>query len=526
MGGCSTGRSTQKYTGGGGADLSSILAAHGDMIYADSNIEAVNVSIGTVGHVLTVQPDGNVDWQVPASEATETVLVTKYPPSALPLSGYTATASDIATFGSVVWEPNDAFNGVIGNEGWHGPQNYPSYTNPPHKHVGSAVLGSVDGEWIKLELPSVMILSYIKIAPRNDPGDLNSGQAPKDLTILGSNDDSSWTVITSATNLTPAPFGQFDQITAVATTGYTYYAVVVTRTGAGGGWVSIGELEFWGTAGSVATVNLQQVTASNPQTNITVELVNQTTSLTASGNVLVTGNVTASKFLGSGLELTGVALKTDLDDNVTRISDLETATIISNSSTITTGFQTGDILYASANNVLNKLNIGSAGQVLKSDGAVPVWDTDIGSSGVGLWSAVTGGKIHYSSGNVGIGVSNPQHLLELPSTGANAGTVKAGFFIGDGSGLSNLPAGSQWTGTNTVHFSGNVGIGTTDVSKTLSIGSNVSISDTGADKLSVAGNVHIARNLKVIDQIDVYMLRANFVDIKNINVVAERPRKS
>ena len=51
MGGCSTGRSTQKYSsGGGGADLSSILAAHGDMIYADSNIEAANVSIGqTVG---------------------------------------------------------------------------------------------------------------------------------------------------------------------------------------------------------------------------------------------------------------------------------------------------------------------------------------------------------------------------------------------------------------------------------------------------------------------------------------------
>ena len=60
MGGCSTGRSTQKYTGGGGgADLSSILAAHGDMIYADSNIEAANVSIGqTTGHVLTVISTG------------------------------------------------------------------------------------------------------------------------------------------------------------------------------------------------------------------------------------------------------------------------------------------------------------------------------------------------------------------------------------------------------------------------------------------------------------------------------------
>ena len=344
MGGCSTGRSTQKYSsgGGGGADLSSILAAHGDMIYADSNIEAANVSIGTVGHVLTVQPDGNVDWQ--------------------------------------------AVQGATGTVG-----------------------------------------------------------------------------------------------------------------------------------------NLQQVTASNPQTNITVELSNLTTSLIASGNVLVSGvgsNVTASKFIGSGLELTGVALKTDLTDNASRISNLETATIISNSSTITTGFTQGDIIYASADNVLNKLALGTTGQVLKSDGTDVVW----GTGGSSLWSnsASGSGKIHYSSGNVGIGVADPQYLLDLPSTG----TVNAGFFIGDGGGLSNLTSGSQWTGTNTVHFTGNVGIGTSDVSKTLSVGSNVSIDDTGADKLSVAGSVHIARNLKVIDEIDVYMLRANFVDIKNINVVAERPRKS
>ena len=164
------------------------------MIYANVSAEAANVSIGTVGHVLTVQPDGNVDWQVVPGTGTAGP-VTKYPPSVLPLSGYTATASNIA-FGQ---GPNDAFNGVIGNEGWHAPQDYQQVsggTNPPYDYVGSAVLGGVDGEWIKLELPSVMTLSYIKIAPRNDPGDLNSGQAPKDLTILGSNDNSSWTVIT------------------------------------------------------------------------------------------------------------------------------------------------------------------------------------------------------------------------------------------------------------------------------------------------------------------------------------------
>lgn len=343
MGRCSVGRATQKYTGSGGADLSSILAAHGDMIYADQNIEAANVSIGqTTGHVLTVIAPGEVGWQ-----------------------------------------------GVSGASG----------------QVGT----------------------------------------------------------------------------------------------------------------------LQQVTVNANTTTVTTQFLNSVTSLTASGNVLVTGNVTASKFIGSGLELTGVALATDLNSNSSRISSLETATIISNSSTITTGFQTGDILYASADNVLNKLGIGSIGEVLKSDGTVPVWGTDIGgSSGTAVWTATgVNGKIHYSpasGGNVGIGVSNPQHLLDLPSTG----TVNAGFFIGDGSGLSNLPAGSQWTGTNTVHFSGNVGIGTTDVSKTLSIGSNVSISDTNDDKLVVTGNAYISRNLRVIDEIKTFSLTTTQLLVKTVEVTAVR----
>ena len=348
MGRCSVGRSTQKYTGGGsgGADLSSILTAHGDMIYADSSVEAAKVSIGqTTGHVLTITGAGEVDWR------------------AISLSG-----------------------GQVGN--------------------------------------------------------------------------------------------------------------------------------------------LQQVTTNDANTDVTVELSNLTTSLITSGNVLVSGvgsNVTASKFIGSGLELTGVAFATDLNSNSSRISSLETATIISNSSTITTGFTQGDIIYASADNVLNKLALGTTGQVLKSDGTDVVWGTDIGgSSGTAVWTANNvNGKIHYSLGNVGIGVADPQYLLDLPSTG----TVNAGFFIGDGGGLSNLTSGSQWTGTTTIHFSGNVGIGTTDVSKTLSIGSNVSIDDTGADKLAVTGNVYVSRNLTVADDIDVNRVHARNIFIKNVEVVAERPVK-
>ena len=62
---CSTGRATQKYSSsGGGADLSSVLTAHGDILYADSNTEAANVSIGsTTGHVLTITSPGELGWQ-------------------------------------------------------------------------------------------------------------------------------------------------------------------------------------------------------------------------------------------------------------------------------------------------------------------------------------------------------------------------------------------------------------------------------------------------------------------------------
>ena len=154
MGRCSVGRATQKYTssGGGGADLSSILVAPGDMIYTDQNVQASNVTIGTtLGHVLTIIAPGEVGWR---------------------------------------------------------------------------------------------------------------------------------------------------QVTA-----------------------------------SGAVGNLQAVTTAGETTDVKVRLVNTVTSLEASGNVLVTGNVTASKYYGDGTNLTGVALATDLTSNASRITDIEAST-------------TGDIIYA------------------------------------------------------------------------------------------------------------------------------------------------------------------------------------
>jgi hypothetical protein len=331
MGRCSVGRATQKYTGSGGADLSSILAAHGDMIYADQNIEAANVSIGqTTGHVLTVISPGEVGWQ-----------------------------------------------GVSGASG----------------QVGT----------------------------------------------------------------------------------------------------------------------LQSVTTNASTTDIETGFLNTVTSLTASGNVLVTGNVTADTFYGSGVNLTGVALASDLtsiitnlSDNSSRISDIETSAIgdiiysndtdtltklnigqsgyvlqsngvgpewvnMTSTSGLPTPYTQGDILYASATNTLSKLAIGGVGQVLKSDGTVPVWGTDVTGSGssTGMWTETgVNDVIHYSAGNVGINTSTP----------------------------------------------------TTD----LQIGSNVNISDTNDDKLVITGNVYVSRNLQVIDEVKTFSLTTTQLLVKTVEVTAVR----
>ena len=318
MGRCSVGRATQKYTGGGGgADLSSILVARGDMIYADQNVEAANVSIGqTTGHVLTIISPGEVGWQA--------------------VSGGTGT---------------------------------------------------------------------------------------------------------------------------------------------------IGTLE--------------QVTTSGPTTTQSVTFLNTLTSLSASGNVLVSGNVTAAKFIGNGVELSGVALKSDLTDNVIRISNLELANgvqaslitditadlssnvariaslesnaLMTSSSNLGT-IQSGDLLYGAGTDSLSRLNIGSSGTVLTVDNTgIPSWQAPTAAGGT-LWND-DAGKIYYTSGPVGIANTEPL------------------------------------------------------TTQTLQIGSNVAIEDTKDDKLSITGNVYVSRALRAIDLLESYEVRANFFTVKNIDIRAERPRR-
>ena len=166
------------------------------------------------------------------------------------------------------------------------------------------------------------------------------------------------------------------------------------------------------------TVTLQETSDRGNTTSNTIQFTNPVTSLTTSGNVIVAGNVTASKFYGDGTTLTGVALSVDLTNNVTRISILESnladnvtrignlesnlvdnstristvsTDLISNASRISTlegeiqpvnrggtgltSFVSGDLIYANGTSSFTNLAASSStqGYFLRNDNGTPTW---------------------------------------------------------------------------------------------------------------------------------------------------------
>jgi hypothetical protein len=176
-----------------------------------------------------------------------------YPPFAMTTYseyGYTVSAStDAYTNGSFkAWR---AFNNTIGNEGWHAGEyndgvNWDAtFNGTDNAYSGTRSLGGVSGEWLKLELPFRLKLSYLMLASR-DTSSNPQNQGPQDLVMMGSNDDVNWTTIKTVTGLTPAPDNEYDTIVTNAQKAYKYIAMVCTKVFGAGGFLSVGELRYFG----------------------------------------------------------------------------------------------------------------------------------------------------------------------------------------------------------------------------------------------------------------------------------------
>jgi len=214
----------------------------------------------------------------------------------------------------------------------------------------------------------------------------------------------------------------------VTDNGNTTTGDIITTTG-----YFIGDgSKLTGISGASAAFTLQETSDRGNTTSNVIQFTNPITSLTTSGNVIVAGNVTASKFYGDGTTLNGVALSVDLTNNVTRISILESnladnvtridnlesnladnvtrisilesnladnvtrignleSNLVSNASRISTlenetqpvnrggtnitTYAKGDILIASATDTLSNLGLGQSGYVLTSNATttLPEW---------------------------------------------------------------------------------------------------------------------------------------------------------
>lgn len=181
-------------------------------------------------------------------------------------------------------------------------------------------------------------------------------------------------------------------------------------------------------------------------TNKTIVPANNTITL-ASANILV-GN-------GSNVA-TAVSVTGDISINNTGVTSYSGTVPATKGGTGQTTYVTGDTLYASATNVLSKLAIGTAGQVLTVSGGIPVWQTPSSSTPTGDANTLayfnssgdldsnTTAKFTDSTNSMAFGITASSGSISATSNGS----LSFGFSTGSGSSVEAITnAGAVAHGT-------------------------------------------------------------------------------
>jgi hypothetical protein len=191
--------------------------------------------------------------------------LTKYPEVAMTANssgGYVASAN--STYPGGAYEPYSGFNNVYttDGDGWE-PVGGAQYSTSTGAWIGGTggntemTLTSgttIYGQWIQLQMPQKIKLSYANFAPKVVTGgtydDLGIHRSPAEGYILGSNDGTSWTSLTNWSGYSSSSFieGQFTRFNVNASVYYKYYRMVCTATVGGtyGDYFTVQELEYWG----------------------------------------------------------------------------------------------------------------------------------------------------------------------------------------------------------------------------------------------------------------------------------------
>jgi hypothetical protein len=197
-------------------------------------------------------------------------VVSEQPPSALTgatttIQGhgkYVVTSSRTSAGDLADW---NIFNKVSGNgdgDAWS-TGSAGTYYDGNGTHIGDGTLGGVDGEWLKLEMPYKTKLRHVSLAPRSTS---HYAYMPEAFTILGSNDDSSWTTLKALTGQTWTSPNDVKYVID-ASASYKYYAIVVEETN--GNFATIGEWRLFTESFSVEGGIMTTTAASGLETGFT-----------------------------------------------------------------------------------------------------------------------------------------------------------------------------------------------------------------------------------------------------------------
>ena len=143
----------------------------------------------------------------------------------------TANTTDITSLGNVVasasseydtdWQAWEAFNGIIGDEGWHSGSPY-DYNSSTGVYQGSRELAGYSGEWLKIHFPIPLFLNYSVLYARSSL----ERRLVKTGYLLASNDNTNWSVIQYINRTTQTT--SFVLLDKYVQRPFKYYAIVVS----------------------------------------------------------------------------------------------------------------------------------------------------------------------------------------------------------------------------------------------------------------------------------------------------------
>ena len=185
--------------------------------------------------------------------------------------------------------------------------------------------------------------------------------------------------------------------------------------------LAIGGVMTMGVVNVAARHNLQAVTDMGNVTTHTVEFTNPTTSIVASGNVVVTGNVVAGYLYGDGSNITGISSTSNLQvvsdtGNVTSNTiqfTNPTTSIVASGNVVVTGNVVAGYLYGDGSNITG-ISSTSNLQVVSDTGNVT-------SNTIQFTNATTG---FVTTSRVGIKTTTPVATLHINGSLYNTAKIE------------------------------------------------------------------------------------------------------